>query len=98
MRQSSFMMPAGSRDRPGPRAVVLQATHHVIERHAIVGMNLVELADRDVVNGFPRLAAIVTDRNAAVLSLPHPFRILRIEPERVKVDVSAAGDRAKSLS
>ena len=83
---------------PGPRTVVLQSTHHVIERLTVVRMNLIKLAERNVVNGFPRFAAVVSDSDAAILPVPHSFRVLRIEPERVEVDVRAAGDRAKRLA
>jgi hypothetical protein len=93
------MMPAGSRVRLGPvhEPLSCKSAHHVIKRAAIVGVNLVELAQRNVVDRFPRFAAVVSDRDAAVLSVPHSFRVLRIEPERVKVDVRAAGDRTKRL-
>ena len=76
----------------GPRTVVLKSAHHVIEGQAIVGVNLIELAQRDVVNSFPRFAAVVRDADAAVLAVPHSFRVFRIDPERVKVDVTAARD------
>ena len=67
----------------GPGAVVLQSTHHVIKRQTIVGMNLIELPERNVVDSFPRFAAIVSDADAAVLTVPHSFWVLRIDPERV---------------
>src|SRR5262245_15201906 len=82
----------------GPRAVVLKPAHHVIKRQAIVGVNLIELTQRDVVNSFPRFATIVTDTDAAILAMPHPFRVLRIDPESVKVDVAATRDRTKCLA
>src|SRR5215208_2668186 len=78
--------------RPRPGAIVLQTTHHVIKGKSIIGMNLIELAQRNVVNSFPRLAAVITDSDPAVLTVPHPFRVLWIEPQRVEVDVCAAGD------
>src|SRR4029079_5392501 len=61
-------------------------------------MNLVELAEWDVVNGFPCIAAVITDRNAAVLSVPPALRIFLTEPERVKVNVSAARNLTKRLA
>src|SRR5215212_4154285 len=84
--------------RPRPCAIVLQATHHVVEGKSIVRMNLIELAQWNVVNSFPRFAAVVTDGNSTVLPVPHPFRVLWIEPQRVEVDVCAASDGTKGLA
>src|SRR5829696_3054066 len=78
--------------RPRPGAIVLQTTHHIIKGKSIIGMNLIELAQRNVVNSFPRLTAVVTDSNSTVLPVPHPFRVLWIEPQRVEVDVCAPSD------
>src|SRR5215203_5911180 len=61
-------------------------------------MNLVKLAQRHVINSFPRFAAVVSDTDTAVLPMPHSFWIFRIDPECVEVDMAAAGDRTKSLA
>src|SRR5689334_13836614 len=78
----------------GPTSVVLKTAGKVVERLAIVGKNLVELADRNVADPLPGFAAIVADRNPAILPLPHAIRILRINPHGVVVAVSGGGDAA----
>src|SRR5258705_4791573 len=83
---------------PGPGAVVLQPAHHVIKRQTVVGVNLVKLAQRHVVNRFPGFAAVVADGNAAVLSYPDAFRVLRVLPKGVIVDVDFSSDRFERLA
>src|SRR6059036_52061 len=82
----------------GPGAVILEPAHHVVKWEAIVCVRLIKLPGRDVVDGFPALAAVVRDGKTSVLPVPHAFRILWIEPERVIVDVRASRDRAKGLA
>src|SRR5580765_4086318 len=78
----------------GPTSVVLEAAGEVVERLAIVGEDLIELADWNVADPLPRLGAIVADRDAAILPLPHAIGILRVDPDGVIVAVSSGGDAA----
>ena len=80
---------------PGPASVVLQAAREVVERLAVVGEHLVELADRDVADPFPVFGAIVADGDAAVLSLPDAVGILGIDPHGVIVAVGGGRDETR---
>ena len=73
---------------PGPSSIVLQTAVKIVKRLAIVGAHLIELPDRNIVDVLPMLAAIVRHCDAAILTLPHPIRIFRVDPKRVIVDVS----------
>src|SRR5215208_7146702 len=81
--------------RPRPGAVVLQPAHHVVEGLTVVGVYLVELPPRDVVDVLPALAAVVGHGGAPVLTGPEAARLLLVDPERVEVDVLAPRDVAE---
>src|SRR4030095_1580690 len=80
-----------------PAPVVLQSTHDVIKRKSIVRMNLVKLAERDVVNRLPRFTSIVTYSDTSTLTFPQSCWILGIQPQGVIVDMRPSSDRAKSF-
>src|SRR5260370_10901607 len=73
IRASTRTEPAGS----APGSVVLQAALHVVKRPAIVGVDLVELPDRNVEDRLPGLAAIIEHRQPSVPSEPHTITIFR---------------------
>ena len=69
------------------RAVILQSAEQIIEWLPVVGHDLIELAQRDVVHKLPCFGAIVRHRQAAVFTDPYARRILRIHPHGVIIAV-----------
>ena len=72
-----------------PRPVVLQAAVDIVG-NVVVDVDVVELADRQVVDEAPRLAAVPADVDAAVVSVEDEIRIVRILVPRVVVRVRPA--------
>src|SRR5213078_4465000 len=81
-----------------PRTVVLQATHHVIERLAVIREHVIELAERDVIHRVPGFASVEGKRKTAILTDPDSFWIFRIDPERMKINMGPARNRTKVLA
>src|SRR5205814_1605932 len=80
----------------GARADVLHRPGHAIG-HAVVGGDVVELADRQR-RSVPGLAAAGRDIDAAVVAVDHPPGVLRIDPEIVMVAVMSAFDLVEALA
>ena len=72
-----------------PRAVVLQAAIDVV-RHVVVDVDVVELADGQVVDEGPSLAPVATDVDAPVISVEDEIRVVRILIPRVVVRMRPA--------
>src|SRR6185503_12970201 len=77
------------RARHAPHPVVLKAAADAI-RNALVHVDLVELADRDVPPKIPGVPAIPRDGDAAVSGDDQMLAVLRIHPERVILAVHVA--------
>ena len=82
-----------ARDRDGG-VILLRAVDAVGE--LVVGDHVVELRGRLVLDARPAEAAVERDRGPAVVSLHHPARVLRGDPEVVVVPVRHA-DRLERL-
>ena len=83
--------------RTTPRSVVLQPGAHPVrtphvDRH-VVGQCRAPHAHR-----LPRVAAVVADVEAAVVAVHHVFGVLRIDPDRVVVDVAHPAEAGEDLA
>ena len=98
------VVPHGVSDRPllppartAPRSIVLQATAHAV-RHAHVGRDVVELAQRDGIREGPVSTTIVRHADATVVAGDDALRIIRVDPHGVMIHVNAFGRVARRLA
>ena len=73
-----------------PGLVVLESAVHAVERLARIGGDVVELADREVVDELPRGDAVEALEHAAVGAEQHVLAVRGIDPHRVAVRMQVA--------
>ena len=83
--------------RTAPRTVVLQAAAHAV-RHAHVGRDVIELAQRDGIRKVPVATTIVRHADATVVAGDDALRIIGIDPHGVMVHVNAFRGAARRLA
>jgi hypothetical protein len=82
---------------PAPGAVVLQTAVDAVRIRG-VDVDLVPLAQREVVDLVPGLGAVLRLVQTAVTGEQHVVAVLRVDPQRVEVDVHRALHLAEALA
>ena len=81
------------------RIVVLGTAAHIVEGLRVVRLNAVELRDREISHVSPCRTAVPAFVNAAVAADIEVFRVFRIDPQCMIVDVTPLqGQRCKRLA